>query len=156
LVAGYYVIETWGVNATVVLGGAIEITAGLAGLLLARAAPPVTDEPPPPTESSAPAQGTRVAVLAATAVAGFAALAAEVLWTRVLGFAIDSTVYAFAMMLAVYLAGLAAGSLVLGALVVRGNRPVIAMGVIQAASGLAIVASVSTLARWASVGGRLA
>ncbi|QPJ63757.1 MAG: tetratricopeptide repeat protein [Candidatus Nitronauta litoralis] len=43
-------------------------------------------------------------------VCGFTALAYEVLWTRLLVFSISSTVYAFSLMLAVFLVGISLGS----------------------------------------------
>lgn len=46
------------------------------------------------------------------AVSGFTGLAYEVIWTRVLGFMLTGTVFAFAAVLAVFLTGIAAGSLV--------------------------------------------
>ncbi|MBI5345436.1 MAG: fused MFS/spermidine synthase, partial [Deltaproteobacteria bacterium] len=46
------------------------------------------------------------------AFSGFTGLAYEVIWTRVLGFMLIGTVYAFAAVLAVFLTGIAAGSFV--------------------------------------------
>ncbi len=48
----------------------------------------------------------------ASFVCGFTALAYEVLWSRLLVFSISSTVYSFSMMLAVFLLGIALGSLI--------------------------------------------
>jgi len=45
-------------------------------------------------------------------LSGFTGLAYELIWTRVLGFMLTGTVYAFAVVLAVFLTGIAAGSLV--------------------------------------------
>ena len=46
------------------------------------------------------------------AASGFTALAYEVIWSRVLGFILTGTVYAFATVLAVFLTGIAVGSFV--------------------------------------------
>ncbi len=48
--------------------------------------------------------------LAISFICGFTALAYEVLWTRLLVFSISSTVYAFSLMLAVFLLGISLGS----------------------------------------------
>ncbi len=48
--------------------------------------------------------------LAVSFICGFTALAYEVLWTRLLVFSISSTVYAFSLMLAVFLLGISLGS----------------------------------------------
>src|SRR3989304_7973709 len=62
------------------------------------------EKPRPP---AAPA-GVNVLLLG-TALSGFAAMVYEVVWTRVLGLVLGSSVYAFGMMLLLFLAGLAAG-----------------------------------------------
>jgi len=49
-------------------------------------------------------------IYVAVGISGFTALSAEVLWTRHLALLIGGTVYAFALMLAVFLLGLGAGS----------------------------------------------
>jgi spermidine synthase len=54
---------------------------------------------------------TRILVIG-FAVSGFTGLAYEVIWTRVLGFMLTGTVYAFAAVLAVFLSGIAIGSFV--------------------------------------------
>ncbi|HWY60551.1 MAG TPA: fused MFS/spermidine synthase [Rhizomicrobium sp.] len=64
------------------------------------------------------------------ALSGATALGAEVVWTRLLGMMFAATVYAFAIILAVFLAGMAAGSLI-AALVLRWVRPRIALGICQ-------------------------
>jgi spermidine synthase len=50
------------------------------------------------------------AVLAAIAASGFCALAAEVIWTRLLSLLFSATVYTFSIILAVFLTGLGIGS----------------------------------------------
>src|SRR5262249_46945664 len=49
-------------------------------------------------------------IYAAVAVSGFCALAAEVVWTRLLSLIIGGTVYTFSIILAVFLFGLGIGS----------------------------------------------
>ncbi len=49
-------------------------------------------------------------VLAVIAVSGFTALSYEVLWSRILVFLLTNSVYAFSVMLAAFLVGIAAGS----------------------------------------------
>ena len=50
------------------------------------------------------------AVFIATALSGFTALGAQVVWTRLLTLLFGATVYAFAIILAVFLSGLGIGS----------------------------------------------
>ena len=57
-------------------------------------------------------------VYAAIALSGFTALGAEVVWTRLLSLLFGATTYTFSMILAIFLAGLGAGSAI-GATLVR-------------------------------------
>lgn len=64
-----------------------------------------------PSEKRLP-RGFSALLLWGFAISGFTGLAYEIIWTRVLGFMLTGTVYAFAVVLAVFLTGIAAGSLV--------------------------------------------
>src|SRR5207302_3892601 len=55
-------------------------------------------------------KGVRVSICIAMALSGMAALGSEVVWTRAMGLVLGATVYAFSIILAVYLAGLALGT----------------------------------------------
>jgi spermidine synthase len=71
-------------------------------------------------------------VLAAAALSGAAALGAEVLWTRLLALVIGGTVFAFSVILAVFLAGIGVGGTA-GAFVGReSRRPRNALAICQA------------------------
>jgi spermidine synthase len=62
-------------------------------------------------------------VLIAIALSGFCALAAEVVWTRILSLLLGATVYTFSIILAVFLVGLALGSSVGAAISRETSRP---------------------------------
>ena len=64
-------------------------------------------------------------------VSGFTALGAQVLWTRSVGLLLAVTVYTFAIILAVFLAGLALGSSVGAAAVKRTSRPGVWLAITQ-------------------------
>jgi len=67
-------------------------------------------------------------VYVAIAVSGMTALASQVLWTRLLSLLFGATVYAFSLILAIFLFGLGIGSS-LGAAIARGTtRPRVALG----------------------------
>jgi spermidine synthase len=69
-------------------------------------------------------------VLFTIALSGATALGAEVVWTRLLGMLFAGTVYAFAIILAVFLLGMAAGSFI-AALILRHIRPRVALALCQ-------------------------
>jgi spermidine synthase len=86
-------------------------------------------------------------VYIAIALSGFCALAAEVVWTRLLTLLLGATVYSFAIILAVYLLGLGIGS-VLGSVAARSvAEPRRALGWCQLAVVAAVAWSAAMLAR---------
>jgi spermidine synthase len=81
------------------------------------------------------------ALCACFALSGFAALVYQTAWTREFAFVFGTSELAIAVVLAAYMAGLAAGSLAGGRLAPRVARPVLAYGLLElgvAASALAI------------------
>ncbi len=80
-------------------------------------------------------------LLAAFALSGFAALSYEVLWTRLLVFFFDGTVFAFSSMLCVYLLGLGVGSLIHSRYISRSRRQVRWFVILEVATGAAGAAS---------------
>src|SRR5438132_205601 len=77
-------------------------------------------------------------VYVAIALSGASALAAEVIWTRLLSLLLGGTVYTFSIILAVFLTGLGLGS-GLGSVLARGSlRPQILLGGCQWLLGAAI------------------
>ena len=79
----------------------------VAALVGERHLPAVAVAVPQPKPSRKGARGHLVLV----AAMGFAALAAEIVWVRILVLSLGSRVYAFAILLGVYLVGLSVGSL---------------------------------------------
>src|SRR5438132_4979964 len=70
-------------------------------------------------------------VYVAIALSGAGALAAEVIWTRLLSLLLGATVYTFSIILAVFLLGLGLGSSI-GSLLARGRvSPRVALGLCQ-------------------------
>ncbi|MHC4603347.1 MAG: fused MFS/spermidine synthase [Planctomycetota bacterium] len=89
----------------------------------------------------------RQIVLVAVGLAGFCALALEVLWTRVLVFVLGTTVYAFACMLTCFLLGIALGSFLCSRLFVgRIKNPIFTLGVVEFLVALSVLASIGLLA----------
>lgn len=83
--------------------------------------------------------GTRAVVLWIFAASGATALAYEVVWTRQLLFFLGTSVYAFSVMLALYLTGIALGSAFATRRIERSEDPVGAFGLLEVALGLVSV-----------------
>jgi spermidine synthase len=89
---------------------------------------PTTGNRLPVTGPSQPAT-----VYIAIGISGLTALGSQVIWTRLLSLLVGATVYAFAIILAVFLLGLGLGSSV-GAVIARSTvRPRLALGICQLA-----------------------
>jgi spermidine synthase len=137
--ATYGLLPWLGLTGAERIAAAGNLSVGVAALMLARTpGPSGTPEPaveptlPPPT--SLP-RGTRV-LLCATGLSGFSAMVYEVSWSRTLAMVLGSSVYAFGMMLLLFLGGLSLGS-ALFARLRAGSRPA---AVFAAAQSLVAIA----------------
>ncbi len=102
ILCGFFAIPAIGLRATLLASACVSLLAAATAALY-RGAPPepaAASEPPPERFW-----------LAVAFVSGLAAMADEVLWTRILVLHLGSSVYSFSLMLSVYLAGLVGGSL---------------------------------------------
>ncbi|MBX3248195.1 MAG: fused MFS/spermidine synthase [Myxococcales bacterium] len=145
---GLYLVPTFGTRASVIIAALASFGAAVVILAFWSRRPA---EAPAPTEAPAPApelqatatpeaaappsadrlpNAARLAMVLA-AVAGFASLASEVLWTRVLRMVVQGTTQAFAAMLVNFLLGIAIGSLVAERLMSKGRDPRTLFGVTQ-------------------------
>jgi spermidine synthase len=137
--AGFWLVPALGMSRTILITAATNIAIG-AALLAARIGErsPVRAAPPGPDGAPAPGRLVWVAALV-FACSGFSALAYEVVWTRVLVVYVHNTTYAFSVMLAVFLAGLALGDALLVPIYDRLRRPLLWLGAVQVAIGLSVV-----------------
>lgn len=89
------------------------------------------------------------------AVSGFTGLTYEVIWTRVLGFILTGTVYAFAVVLGVFLTGIALGSFVFSSFVDRfksRGAVVTLFAVVEMLIGISSIALITIYALLPSMG----
>jgi len=141
LLAGFYLLRTFDMVVTTYVAVALNVAVAVAAfLLLGR------------TRYEAQADATRVSrgalprwILLATALSGLTALGAEVVWTRLLSLLLGATVYTFSIILAVFLAGLWAGSGIGSFFVRRIVRPSTALAACQALLALSIAWTAYTM-----------
>jgi spermidine synthase len=94
--------------------------------------------PPTPQGKEIPGYFSTLLILG-FAISGFTGLAYEVIWTRILGFILTGTIYAFAIVLATFLCGIAAGSFVFSQFLDRLKNPgriINLLAVVEALIGL--------------------
>ncbi len=160
--AGYFLIRLFGVSRSIYFTAAANVLIGALALLLSLGVKPrrapggVGGRQPssrpealamPPTPLDSPAdRGRRAVILVSIFVAGFCALALEVLWTRLLVFVLETSAYAFACMLTCFIFGLAMGSLISSRLLVpRLKNPIFGLGVVEFLLALSVAGSIPLL-----------
>jgi spermidine synthase len=101
----------------------------------------------PPPAALAPTPQSRAArsVYLAAGLSGLTALGAQVLWTRLLTLLFGATVYAFSIILAVFLGGLGIGAVLAARVIGRGSDPLRALAATQLALAPALLWSAGLL-----------
>lgn len=132
LLTGFVILRYWDVLIGTYIAMALNATVALMAWRLASACPVGRDMVRQIGDGDTGLGSSTLSFLACVlACSGFTALGAEVVWTRLLGLILGGTVYTFAIILAVYLAGLSLGSAVGTALTTRVKRPLLALGAFQ-------------------------
>ncbi|MDP2320329.1 MAG: fused MFS/spermidine synthase [Acidobacteriota bacterium] len=151
LVAGFYLISEVGVALSFRWAAIGNIVIGIVSLVAAYAMPPQetrpSDQPNQPNQPDAITPGQRRIVLWTFFVSGMMSLALEIIWFRMLVVFLRPTAYAFTIMLACVLAGIALGSALAAPLLRKRGQWLPVLAVIQAVIGVAAVLSFNALTR---------
>jgi spermidine synthase len=125
---GFFLIHLMGHRNSLWLAAALSITVGAIALWTDRN--PAINTPTVRKKEKAVKHSQRKAaakinplVMTGLMISGFCAMAYQVLWTRLLILIADNSVYSFTSILVIFLAGIAAGSLVLTSIVSHIRRP---------------------------------
>jgi spermidine synthase len=114
LLTGFFLINRFGVWGSIFLAAAINFLVGILCMLTGRrtgAALALHPDLAATEKGHEPDINWAVVLFA---VSGFCAMAYEVIWTRLLGLIIGPTTYSFTLVVATFIIGLAAGSLIFG------------------------------------------
>jgi len=157
LVAGFYLISEAGVEWSFRAAALTNIIIGIVALVAAYAMPPqvaagrgaTVDAPRAPhaPDPLALTSGQRQVVLWTFFVSGLMSLALEIIWFRMLVVFLRPTAYAFTIMLACVLTGIALGSALAAPILRKRGRWLPVLAVIQALAGVAAVLSFNALTR---------
>jgi len=135
LLAGFYLLRVFDMSTATYVAVAINFAVGGLGLLVAANTPAqagvTAADPNPQSQIPNPdskASSDRVLVYVAIALSGFCALAAQVIWTRVLSLLFGASTYTFSLILAVFLIGLGIGSSIGSIIAKTVERPRVALG----------------------------
>jgi spermidine synthase len=110
LLAGFYLLRIYDMATATYVAAAINLFVAAASLALAANMPDHGAIHPLMEPARAIASESRWPIYLTIALSGACALAAEVVWTRLLSMLLLGTVYVFSIILAVFLTGLAIGS----------------------------------------------
>ena len=152
MLAGFYLIPQIGLRRSFLLAASINATVGLIATLIAWGQVSIVEN----SRDSSTAMSREFStietrplsvVLIVFAVSGFASLALEVIWFRVLGIMLGPTSYVFTLMLAFVLAGIALGSAIITPVMRWRLDWLQALAILQLAAGIVAVRSFGPLRR---------
>lgn len=154
--AGFFLIRWIGQQNSMMLAAALNLMNAGAAFLLYRSVPHT--EPIPPTVSSAFERMAAVPdhvirfVLWAFAVEGFAALAYEVIWTRILlGFSYDKSIYFYSTVIFTFIFGLSFGSFLMAKVTDRNKNLLMLFARIEIAIGVLAIILLTAFAHIADI-----
>jgi spermidine synthase len=154
LIAGFHLVGQVGIWRSFVIAAAVNVATALGALALDRrwrdapsqANESVVRESPASVPDVPLTAGASRTVLGAFILSGFASLALEVVWFRILILHLGATAYAFVSMLSTFLAGIAIGSWAIVPLVGRARPSLAFLAALQAATAVATLCSLAFLA----------
>jgi len=146
--AGFLLPGWIGITLSERLAAAVNIAIGITAFWMhykiGNAGPDTADKvrPGEPTKATSKidySRSTLGLVLFIFGASGMLALAYEVIWARVLVFLLGSSIYAFSMILTVYLFGLTSGSAIAARMVDKLKRPLHAFGWLEILIGISVL-----------------
>lgn len=168
VLAGFELIGRYGLHATLMIAAAGNLLAAAGAVAAGRLAPadaatnlangaPKRSSPADSVEADRHAVSSRVAVtaLAVFGVSGAVSIAYEVVWSRLLAFFFDATVYGFTAMLTMVLLGIGAGSWLIGTVINRRWNWALVLAGIEGTVGLLGLAAMPLLTHLVPLGDRL-
>jgi len=165
LLSGYLFLPALGYGKTVLLSAGVSVGVGVAAIALGwredrlpaaaggdRAEPIV---PAPEGDRTPSPNAGRAIMAAAVGLGGCISLSYQILWTRVLINVFGGSVYAFSLVLALFLGALALGSVILPALLSRGRNPLRSLALLFALSAAAAGLGILIFRAWLGLDGPL-
>src|SRR5688500_311754 len=151
IVAGFFLIPALGLNGSTFVGVALNVIAAAGAFAIVRNTIPVpaaaeaavlrtkSQDPRPKTQDP----GRPWIAAAALGASGFASLTLQVIWTRLLAQILGPTTYAFSIVVAIFIIGIAGGAAIASRLVARVTPAVGLACTMLISSGLALAAAAS-------------
>jgi spermidine synthase len=153
IVSGFWLPIALGVRGSMFAAALLNVTAAGAALLAARGLPPEAPAAAAPATARVSLRGALFPLALVATASGLGTLALEVLFTRLLVNAMDSSVFSFALVLATFLVSLALGSALVSAVVDRLSSPwlLVAAGAALGAVAILVAPALCTRVWWMSL-----
>ncbi|MFP3754984.1 MULTISPECIES: fused MFS/spermidine synthase [Cupriavidus] len=148
LLAAFVAIPLLGVFGSACTAAGLNLLAGAGALWQSRRVPTVAVASPSPSTAPTPVLAQRRLALGLYAVAGGIALGYEVVWSQAIVQFLSTRAFAFAVVLATYLAGLVLGSALVARRVDRSRDPWSAFALLVVGAGLVALVEFAWLGEW--------
>ncbi|RPJ90662.1 spermidine synthase [Achromobacter xylosoxidans] len=148
LLPAFFLIPRFGVQGAALAAASLNLLAALGAWMLDRRAGDSAAPAVSPQSAAAPLSGDARLAVALYAVAGAVALGYEVIWSQMIVPFMSTRAFAFAIVLATYLAGLAIGAALYARWAHRVRNPWPVFGFLIAGAGLLAVLEVAMLGKW--------
>ena len=140
LSSAFLFMRLWGILSTIWFAAALNIGIAIVIFLLFRPRMNRDEHEEPTTEDKEiekdPSISNAVPILLAFGFSGWCALAYQVAWNRIFSLLLGSSVYAFSLILATFILGLALGTVAFSRKVNQLKHPLAVFGILQAAIGV--------------------
>lgn len=136
----YWAIPVLGMTAASRLGGLLNLAIGAVAIVVFSRTPPTHS----PADLGFADSRVGRTVTALAFLSGFAAIGYQIAWARYFSLFVAANVYLTSVLLAVFLAALAVGSMVLTYLLRRGVRPLRVLAVVQPVAAILVVLTMET------------
>ena len=149
IVAGFFLIPALGLSGSTFVGVGLNIFAAAGALLITKGAAAIREtsagigEPGAGNRKNIAARSQPWLAAAALGASGFASLTLQVIWTRLLAQILGPTTYAFSMVVAIFIIGIAGGAAIASRLASRVSPAVGLASTLLLSSGLALAAAAS-------------
>ena len=161
VLAGFWLVGRLGVGSSFRLAAAVNVIIGLVALGCSRRferdsidVPDAGPDASPSWRGPEMSRRDRRVLLWVFATSGFASIALEVVWFRVLVLYVESDTYAFTIILAVVLTGIAAGGYLAAAVMHRWGARLALLAIVELAIGVTTLTSFAFLSKSFTVNGR--
>lgn len=136
LASGFWLIELFGLQGTIIIAGTINLFLGISVWILFKLNPGSPALPPSIKDNPKVVSNTKTLFLIAAFITGAASFIYEISWIRMLSLVLGSSTHSFELMLSSFITGLALGGLWIRKYIDKIKKPIKFSGYVQILMGL--------------------